>query len=168
MIEMPQLRFGQRSFKFSCLGCAALNGKVRSMRTAQHCQSGLIVDNSKRGSSRPRFRTDIPDIRGGCKLSVSAGQMGKSFDVNALHKSLRCNEQLYRPVDASVVRPITGMSPGHHVVVECVIDAHRDRVGTSPAEQMSDINHERGVTLAQMLSSQFPIYPDFGGMEYGF
>src|ERR1700731_2202203 len=31
---------------------------------------------------------------------------------------------------------------------------------------MSDIKHERGVTLAHMLSCQFPIYPDCGRMEY--
>src|SRR5713101_9373242 len=32
---------------------------------------------------------------------------------------------------------------------------------------MSDIKHERRVTLAHMLSSQFPIYPDCGCVEYG-
>jgi hypothetical protein len=73
---------------------------------------------------------------------------------------------LHRPVDASVMRPVTGVSPGHHALIKCVINAHGDRVGTSPAEQMSDIKHERGVTLAHMLSSQFPIYPDCGRMEY--
>src|SRR6267378_5590937 len=40
-------------------------------------------------------------------------------------------------------------------------------VGLSPAQQMSDIKHERGVALAHMLSSQFPIYPDCGCVEYG-
>ncbi len=43
------------------------------------------------------------------------------------------------------------------MVIKCVINSHGDRVGTSPAEQMSDIKHERGVTFAHMLSSQFPI-----------
>src|SRR5258708_6914543 len=76
------------------------------------------------------------------------------------------NNQLHRPVDASVMRPITGVSPGQHVFIECVINAHGDCVGTSPAEQMSDIKHKRGVTLAYMLSCQFPIYPDCGRMEY--
>src|ERR1700676_2876494 len=33
---------------------------------------------------------------------------------------------------------------------------------------MSDIKHERGVTFADMLSGQFPVYPDFGCVEYGF
>jgi hypothetical protein len=32
---------------------------------------------------------------------------------------------------------------------------------------MSDIEHERGVTLAHMLSSPFSIDPDFGCVEYG-
>src|SRR6266436_5981658 len=32
---------------------------------------------------------------------------------------------------------------------------------------MSDIKHERGVTFAHMLSSQFPIYPYCGCVEYG-
>src|SRR5260370_7632951 len=65
------------------------------------------------------------------------------------------------------MRPITGTSPGNHVVIKCVIHAHGDRVGTSPAEQMSDIKQERRVTLAHMLSSEFSIYPDCGCVEYG-
>ncbi len=32
---------------------------------------------------------------------------------------------------------------------------------------MSDIKHESRVTLTRMLSSQFPVYPDRGRMEYG-
>src|SRR5216684_2967407 len=63
--------------------------------------------------------------------------------------------------------PIAGSSPGHHVIVERIINAHGDRVGTSPAEQMSDIKHERRVTFPHMLSGQFPVYPDCGCMEYG-
>src|SRR5260370_18560685 len=65
------------------------------------------------------------------------------------------------------MRPITGTSPGNHVVIKCVIHAHGDRVGTSPAEQMSDIKQERRVTLAHMLSSEFSIYPDCGCVQYG-
>src|SRR6266853_3357827 len=167
MIEMPQLRLGQRSFKFSRLGSGTLNGEPRSICTGQHGQPGFIVDNSKRGSPYPRLRTCIPQISGDGKLSVSAGQIGNGLDVNALHKSLCCNEQLHRPVDASVMRPITGTSPGHHVLIECIVNAHCDGVGLSPTEQMRDIKHERGVALAYMLSSQFPVYPDCGRMEYG-
>ena len=100
-------------------------------------------------------------MSGDCKLSVSAGEIGKSFEVNALHKSFRCDEQLNRPNDTSVMRPVTGTSSGHHVVVECVIHTHRDRVGLSPAEQMSDIKHERRVALAHMVSRQFAIDPDW-------
>src|SRR6267378_619316 len=40
-------------------------------------------------------------------------------------------------------------------------------VGLSPAQQMSDIKHERGVALAHMLSSQFPVNPDCGCVKYG-
>src|SRR5450631_2087991 len=60
------------------------------------------------------------------------------------------------------------MSPRNHVLVEGIVDAHRDVVGLPPTQQMSDIQHERGVTLAYMLPSQLAIYPDCGGVEYGF
>ena len=65
------------------------------------------------------------------------------------------------------MRPITGTSPGHHVLIECVVNAHCDGVGLSPTQQTSDVKPERGVALAHMLSSQFPVYPDCGRMEYG-
>src|SRR5258708_29066120 len=65
------------------------------------------------------------------------------------------------------MRPITGVSSGHHVLIECVVNAHRDGVGLSPTQQTRDVKHERGVALAHMLSSQFPVYPDCGCMEYG-
>src|SRR5713226_5213857 len=53
------------------------------------------------------------------------------------------------------------------MLVERTINAHGDSVGLSPAQQMSDVKHERRVTLARVLSSQFPVYPDCGCMEYG-
>src|ERR1700676_2263296 len=101
-----------------------------------------------------------------CKHSVSAGEIRKSFDVNSLHKSFRRDQQLNRPKDASVMRPVAGTPSGYHVVVECVIHTHCDRVGFPPAEQMSDVKRERRVSLAHMFSSQFAIDPDCGRMEH--
>jgi hypothetical protein len=59
------------------------------------------------------------------------------------------------------------MSPGQHVAIESIVDAHGDGVGTAPAEQRSDLKHELRVTFARMLSGEFPIYPDCGCVEYG-
>src|SRR5712664_1991653 len=117
--------------------------------------------------SRPRLRTCILQISGDGKLSVSAGEIGNGLHINALHKSFRRNDQLHRPVDTSIVRPVTRVSSGHHVLIECIINAHCNSVGNSPAQQMSDIKHEGGVALANVLSSQFTVYPGCGCMEYG-
>src|SRR6267143_5140862 len=133
MIEMPELCFGQRTFKFGRLGCATLKGETRGIGTGQHCQSSLIVYYSKIGSSHPRLRTCISDISGDGKLSVPAGEIGKGFEVNARHKSFRCNEQLHRPIDASIMRPITGTSPGHHVAIERIVNAHGKSGWTFPS-----------------------------------
>src|SRR5258708_17627437 len=164
--EMTTLMWGDLGQKFSCGGSTFLKGEAWGCPAAHHRESGLIVDNSIRGSSHPCLRTCISHISSDGKLPVSAGEIGKGLNVNALHKSFRCNDQLHRPVDAAVMRPIAGSSPGHHVLIECIINAYGERVGTSPTKQMSDVKHERGVALPHMLPSQFPVYPDCGCMEY--
>src|ERR1700751_5038433 len=108
MIEMPQLRFGQRSCKFLGPNCTALNGEPRGIWAGDYGQSGRLVANSKRGSPRPRLRICIWEMHGDGKRTVSAGEIWNGFEVNTLHKCFRCNEQLYRPIDPAIMRPITG------------------------------------------------------------
>jgi hypothetical protein len=92
--------------------------KTEEEKTIIISRSGRSTHPARKGSSHPRRRTCISEISGDGKLSVSAGEIGKSFEVNALHKRFRCNDQLHRPIDTSVMRPITGTSPGHHVAIE--------------------------------------------------
>src|SRR5882724_4171438 len=150
MIEMPQLRIRKGSCKLFCLCHAALNGEACMIWAGHYSLSGFIVNNSKSGASRPRLRIRIAEISRNSNLPVSAREVGNGFDIDALYKSSRSNEQLYRPVDSAIVRPIAGTPPGQHVAVERAINPHRDRVGTAPVHQASDIKHESRITFARM------------------
>src|SRR5439155_11554946 len=117
-------------------------------------QSGFVVDNLKRDQPHPRLRTCISDMSGNGKLPVSGGEIGKSFNVNPLHKCLRRYEQLNRPIDTPVVRPVAGTSSRHHVFIECIIHAHYDHAGLSPTEQMSDNAFNRSEEHTSELQSR--------------
>src|SRR6267378_4642393 len=149
------------------MGRATLDGEPRGIGTGYHCRAGLVVDNLKGNSSNPFFRTRVSKIGGDGNLRIPTCEIGNSFGINTLYKSSRCNEQLHWPVDASVMRPITGTSSRHHMLIECIVNSHCNGVGTSQAQQVRDIKHECGVALADMISGQLPIYPDFGCVEYG-
>src|SRR5258708_3981654 len=166
MIEMPQLCLGQRSLKGCSLGRPALDGEPWRIGTGHHCRAGLVVDNLKEDSPDPFFRMHVSNIRADGNLRVPACKIRNSFNINALHKRFRGNEQLHRPVDASVMRPVAGTPPRHHVLVERIVSAHGKGVRTSQPQQVSDIKHEGGVAFAGMFSGQLPVYPDFRCVEY--
>src|SRR6267378_150819 len=149
------------------MGRATLDGEPRGIGTGYYCRACLVVDNLKADSSNPLFRTRVAKIGGDGNLRIPTCEIGNGFGINTLYKSSRCNEQLHWPVDASVMRPITGTSSRHHMLIECIVNSHCNGVGTSQAQQVSDIKHECGVAFADMVSGQLPIYPDFGCVEYG-
>ena len=98
MIEVPQLRVGNCSLKFCCLGCAALHGEARDIRPGHHGQASLLVDNLKEDSPCPCFRIRISEIANDVELPVSAGEIGESLDCNVVHKRFRRDQQLNWPV----------------------------------------------------------------------
>src|SRR5215813_10594188 len=98
MIEMPKLRIGKGSRKLFCLRRAVLNGEARMICAGHRCLPGSIVDNSESGSPGPGLRIRIAEISRNGKRCISAGEIRNGFDIDALYKSFRSNEQLHRPI----------------------------------------------------------------------
>src|ERR1700721_3581676 len=99
----------------------AFDGKPRGIGTGHHCRTGLVIDNLKEDSARPVFGTCVSKAGGNGDLRSPTFEIGISFDINTLYKRFRGNQELYRPVDASVMRPITGTPSRHHVLIEYII-----------------------------------------------
>src|SRR5215475_13101912 len=102
MIEMPQLRLGKGSRKLFCLRRAVFDGEGRMICAGHDCLPAFLVDNSESGSPGPCLRIRVAEISRNGKLSVPAGEIRNGFDIDALYKSFRSDEQLHRPIDTPV------------------------------------------------------------------
>src|SRR5216683_4892114 len=160
MIEMPKLRLSQHNLHGLRRGCPRFDRGPPPRAPGQNRQTGCFIYDAVGSPAAPVLSARVSNVAGDCDRCVSAGEIGSGFDVYTFHEYLRSNEELYRPEDASVVRPVTGTPARQHVFIERIVHTNGNGVCFSPMEQMCDVERERGVALAPVFPGHLAINPN--------
>ena len=108
MIEMPKLRLSQHNLHGLRLGCPRFDRGLRLRAPSQQGETGCFIHDAVGRPAAPVLPARVSNVAGHCDRCRFAGEIGSSFDVYTFHEYFRSDEELHRPEDASVVRPVTG------------------------------------------------------------